>query len=269
MKAILKNISYLIFSVFVMSSCIPMKDLKYLQPSENTKLNEYGLITPEYETYRIKKDDVLVMTLLTSDENAAKFLTQENTTQFKGGAAGGTATRISGLIVDKDGYIQIYLLGEFQVLGKTLTEVKKEVQERLNTVLYNDGKAEVRINLAEIKYTMIGEIGSPGEKIEPNEKIGLIEAIAKAGDLTKFADRKNIRLIREYPEGKKILTIDITQENILNSPYYYLQTNDLVIINPRKEKISGLGGGTAVQDITQFLSLAISAISMYFFFKSL
>lgn len=268
----LKQIIFLISFVTLSTSCIGVRDLKYLQPSENLQLNEYGLIPVTYETYRVKKDDILAMTLITSDENAAKFLGDENTTIFKGFTGGGTnesRLRTSGLIVDPEGKITIYGLGEFYVFGLTLREITEVVQAKLNEILYNEGKAEVRINLGAIRYYMVGEIGAPGEKVDQGNRVDLLQAIAKAGDLTRFADRRHVRIIREYPEGKKNITLDITRDDIMNSPYFYLQSGDQIIIDPLKEKVSGLGGGTTIGDITQFMSLGISAITTYLFFKSL
>lgn len=266
----IKLFIFTILSSILLSSCIGVKELKYLQPSENLQLNQYGLIPVAYETYRIKKDDILTMTLITSDENASKFLTNENTTYFKAGSSPTDGRlRTGGLIVDPNGYITIYGLGEFYVYGLTLKEVTDLVQTKLNQVLYNNGKAEVRMNLGAIKYYMVGEVGVPGEKIEQSNRIDLLQAIAKSGDLTKFADRRHIRIVREYPEGKKNITLDITRDDILNSPYFYLQSGDQIIIDPLKEKISGLGGGTTLGDATQFLSLGMQAIATYVFFKSL
>lgn len=266
----IKIFIFIILNSILLSSCIGVKKLKYLQPSENLQLNQYGLIPVAYEKYRIKKDDILTMTLITSDENAAKFLTNENTTYFKGGTNPNDGRlRTGGLIVDPNGYITIYGLGEFYVYGLTLSEVTDLVQAKLNQVLYNEGKAEVRMNIGSIKYYMVGEVSSPGEKIEQSNRIDLLQAIAKSGDLTRFADRRHIRIIREYPEGKKNITLDITRDDILNSPYFYLQSGDQVIIDPLKEKISGLGGGTTLGDATQFLSLGMQAIATYVFFKSL
>jgi len=268
-----EKIIVLFFCSFLMSSCIGLKDLKYVQSSENTQLNQYGLIPVTYEVYRVKKDDVLAMTLITSDENASRFLGRENTDQFKtsGGGSGGDMGqyRINALVVGAEGNISIYGLGEFHVYGLTLEEIRKMVQEKLDSVLYNEGKAEVRINMASIRYIMLGEIAAPGEKIETSNRVDLLSAIAKAGDLTRFADRKHIKIIREYPEGKKFITLDITREDIMNSPYFYLQSGDQIVIDPRREKISGVGGGTTIGDVTQFLSLGMAAISTYLFFKTL
>ncbi|MDR2122043.1 MAG: polysaccharide biosynthesis/export family protein [Flavobacteriaceae bacterium] len=259
----------LILGILFLNSCIGVKDLKYLQPSENLQLNEYGLIPVTYEDYRVKKDDILTMTLITSDKNASRFLTEENTTVFKTTGSEDSRLRTSGLIIDPDGYITIYGLGEFYVYGLTLKEITDLVQTQLNQVLYNEGKAEVRMNLGAIRYYMVGEIGSPGEKIEHSNRIDLLQAIAKSGDLTRFANRRQIRIIREYPEGKKNIVLDITRDDIMNSPYFYLQSGDQIIVDPLKEKISGVGGGTTVGDITQFMSLGMSAITTYLFFKSL
>ncbi|MGM5629353.1 polysaccharide biosynthesis/export family protein [Apibacter raozihei] len=259
----------LLFSIFL-TSCIGVKDLKYLQPSDNIQLNQYGLIPVSYENYRVKKDDILTMVLITTDENASKFLTSENTEVFKN-ATGSSMSRLKsgGLPVDPDGFISIYGLGEFYVYGLTLSEITNLVQTKLNQVLYNEGKAEVRINLGTIKYYMVGEVSSPGEKTEDSNRLDLLQAIAKAGDLTRYADRRHIRIIREYPEGKKNIVLDITRDDIMNSPYYYLQPGDQIIIDPLKEKISGLGGGTTIGDVTQFMSLGMSAITTYLFFKNL
>jgi polysaccharide export outer membrane protein len=269
-----KKIFLLLFCPFLLSSCIGLRDLKYVQPSENTQLNEYGLIPVTYEVYRIKKDDILAMTLITSDENASRFLGTENTSQFKGAGGSGAGTnmnlyRINGLAVSAEGNINIYGLGEFHVYGLTLEEVRKIVQARLDSILYNEGKAEVRINMASIRYIMLGEINSPGEKTESDVRVDLLSAIAKAGDLTRFADRKRIKIIREYPEGKKFITLDITKEDIMNSPYFYLQSGDQIVIDPRREKVTGVGGGTALGDVLQFLSVGMTAITTYLFFKSL
>ncbi len=272
----LLKISVYLFIFTSLTSCITLKDLKYLQEDENLVLNQEGLIKENIEPYRLRVDDIVKIYVETSDPDAnllfgANNLQQGNTstsssTNSNNNSGGGFY--MTGLQIQYDGFINAYGLGQIQAAGNTLDQLKKTVQQKLDK-LYQPGKAIARVYLEGINFTILGEVQQPGNKSVPKYRLNLIEALAYSGDFTQLADRKNIHLIRQYPEGQKRVTLDITKENVMNSPYFYLHPNDIIIIDPRKEKVTGVGGGTTLGDVTQVLSITVQAITMYLFFKSL
>lgn len=256
-----------------MQSCIGLKDLKYLQPNSNLKLNEHGLVSKNIEKYRLQIDDIVSVNIRSLDPEAAKFLLGQNIgevqNQQQGGGQGGNRLYFNGYKINSDGKITILGLGEFLVLGKTVEEVEDDIRNKLNSTIYKDDITDVKVRMEGVNFTILGEVGSSGQKTIARVNVNLLDAIAASGDLNKLADRQNIIIIRQYPEGSKQVNVDITREDIQNSPYYWVQPNDFIIVNPRKEKITGLGGNSYVSDVTQVLTLAISAITMYLFFTNL
>ncbi len=270
----LQKLSIYLLIIFSLNSCITLKDLKYLQEDENLVLNQDGLIKENIEPYRLRIDDVVKIYIETSDPDANLLFGPNNiqqngssTTNSSNNNSGG-GFYMNGLQIQYDGYINAYGLGQIQASGNTLDQLKKAIQQKLDK-LYQPGKAIARVYLEGINFTIMGEVQQPGNKTVQKYRLNLIEALAQSGDFTQLADRTNIHLIRQYPEGQKRVTLDITKENVMNSPYFYLHPNDIIIVDPRKEKVTGIGGGTTLGDVTQVLSITVQAITMYLFFKSL
>jgi polysaccharide export outer membrane protein len=153
---------------------------------------------------------------------------------ISGGGASLNQQVAAGYLVDKDGYIELPIIGKIKVLGYTTSEAVGMIHtEALK--YYKD--ATVTVRLANFKISITGEVLKPGAYVMPNEKVTIMDALAVAGDLTIFAKRENVLLIRENADGTKTpYRINLKKSDIMSSPYYYLRQNDVLYIEPRKAK---------------------------------
>src|SRR5690606_20072088 len=112
-----------------------------------------------------------------------------------------------------------------------------------------------------------GEVAS-GNYFVPRYDFNLLEAFAMAGNLSDVADRKRIQILRTTPEGSHRVEVDITQESVMNSEYFWLQPNDIIIINPKRQKQWGIGLNP-IQTVSTIFGAVATVIGIYFFFKNL
>lgn len=268
----------LILLLGILTSCIGTKDIKYLQPSENLEINSEGLVPYNIPQYRVTRNDILNLNIVTTPKgDAAQFYSSYNTTSSAGGtnvgagrgvemsvSGGGGDYYFTGLKVDSNGEIHVFGIGFIKAEGRTLEDISKEIQERVNEN-FVEGKSEVRLNIDGIRYYVLGDIettGVTGAKVAYKNTLSITEALSMEGGLNRTIDRKNIRLHRKLPEGIKIVTIDLTREDIMNSPYYWLQNGDEIYLNTRRRNLNGFGK-EPVQTITTGVSLITTALSVY------
>lgn len=174
--------------------------------------------------------------------------------------AGNTGKNNGGYLVEQDGSIQFPVLGKIQVAGLTKSELTEFMRKTLeDKKLLID--PIVSINFLNFRVTVLGEVSHPMVVPVPNEKISLLEAIGMAGDLTIFARRDNVLLIREE-KGKRLLKrLNLNSGDIFNSPYYYLKTNDIVYAQPNNAKIfTSSDLRTLLPVVTSILTLTILAV---------
>ena len=117
----------------------------------------------------------------------------------------------------------------------------------------------VSVKLTGLRYTATGEVGGPGTQTLYQERVNIFEALANVGDVTDFGDRKDVMIIRQYPQGQQIHRIDLTDINVMQSPYYYIQPNDLIYVKPLKVK--SLGAGTNARENLSTVLAVISLVS--------
>lgn len=288
----MKNCKYiLLFTLpfLIMTSCITTKDVKYMQPSESLVINEEGLIPYNIPVYRITKNDILTLNIVTTPKgDAAQFYSALNTSGGSGGgggisnmgiggmgsaasSAGGNANfYFNGLKVDANGDINVFGIGFIKVEGRTIDEVSKEIQDKVNEN-FQEGKSEVRLNTNGITFYVLGDIettGVTGEKVVHKNTLTITEALAMSGGLNRTVDRKNVMIHRKLPEGIKIARIDLTREDVMNSPYYYVQNGDEIYLNTRAKSLNGLGKDP-IQTLTTGVSVITTALSIYLLLKNL
>ncbi|MBB6370940.1 polysaccharide biosynthesis/export family protein [Chryseobacterium shigense] len=286
----MKNLKYLFLLLpFFITSCITKKDVRYLQPSESLVINEEGLIPYNIPTYRITKNDILNLNIVTTPKgDAAQFYSSLNTsggvggganTALSGGGNGGAGGNVAGgnmnfyfngLKVDSKGDINVFGIGYVKAEGRTLEDVTQELQEKVNEN-FQEGKAEVRLNTDGITYYILGDVettGLSGEKVAHKNTLTITEALAINGGLNRTVDRTNIVIHRKLPEGIKVAKIDLTREDLMNSPYYYLQNGDEIYLNTRGKSLNGFGKDP-VQTLTTGVSVITTALSIYLLLKNL
>jgi len=293
----MKNFKYLfLIFPFLVTSCITTKDVRYLQPSESLVINEEGLIPYNIPVYRITKNDILNLNIVTTPKgDAAQFYSSYNTS---GGVAGGgvTSSAISGggsvggvvsansggsrggnmnfyfngLKVDSNGDINVFGIGYIKAEGRTLDDITKEIQDKVNEN-FQEGKSEVRLNTDGITYYILGDVettGLSGEKVAHKNTLTITEALAINGGLNRTIDKKEVVIHRKLPEGIKIAKIDLTREDLMNSPYYYVQNGDEIYLNTRAKSLNGFGKDP-IQTLTTGVSVITTALSIYLLLKNL
>ena len=228
-------------------SCIPYKDTIYLQNKSNAT-DSIQVIVEKQKPYRVQIYDILNIRI-----KAAK---QETVTIFNPIGEGGDLNASSlerayfdGFTIDLHGNILMPKLGEINVLGFTTDEIKRLIEKKLLETEYKAANdIFVTVKLTGLQYTTTGEIGNTGTKTIFKERVNIFEAIANSGDIPDTGDKKDVLIIRQFPHGQKIFHLDLTDINVMNSPYYYIQPNDMIYVKPLKQKSWGTGT-TAIQNI--------------------
>ncbi|WP_299435555.1 polysaccharide biosynthesis/export family protein [uncultured Maribacter sp.] len=244
------------YIIGLMISCGNAKNAIYFNKSTaHIKSNSYESLEPI-----LQKNDLLSITVSSINPQAAEMFNLSNNFSTQSSTTAGNTTRVSGYLVDQDGAIRFPVLGKIEAAGKT----KKELREEITSILVDRKlliEPIVDIRYLNYKISILGEVKNPSVINIPNEKISLLEALGLAGDITIYGRRDNISLIREQNGIKRVIKIDLTTNEIFNSPYYYLKSNDIIYVEPNSAKIassSEVKGWIPV--ILSGISLAIIAI---------
>ena len=247
-----KSIYILIMVGILFTSCVPTKDLIYLQDKSNGQAVQ--AVNPvAMKPYRLQINDIINVTIKAIDPKLVEMFSPTASGQQSNQTD--QSLYFNGFTVDDHGNIRIPVLGEFNVLGFTAEEVRVKVENQLLAEYFNkEANIFVSVKLAGFRYTINGEVGAPGSKILFQEKVNVLEAIANAGDITVTGDRKSVSVIRQLPHGTEIHNIDLTDISAMQSPYYYLQPNDYVYVKPLPQKAWGTGT-TGVQSFTTIISI--------------
>ena len=242
------------------TSCIPTKKLTYLQADE-TATDSIISIQRLQKPYRIQVNDLLSIRVKALDQELVGMFNPIN--EDNANATGEERMYYDGFTVNSQGNIRVPTLGEINVLGNTVDEVRELIEkELLDRYFREEANIFVTVKLAGIRYTTLGEIGSGGQVIY-KEQVSIMEAVANAGGITEFGDMTDVKIIRQYPGGgEKVHSIDLTSINATKSPYYYIQPNDLILVNPLPQKALGFGttGMTSFTTIFSVLGILTSTI---------
>ena len=231
------SLSLIVTLSLVLSSCGSVKDVAYFQNSDYIDLSRSEYL---YDA-RIMPKDVLTITVNTvNPEAAAPFnlvvrMTLTNNTQGSLSAGGGGS--LQTYLVDNKGCIEFPVLGTLEVGGLTKSACEKMIHDKIMPYLNVNENPVVTVRMSNYKISVLGEVNRPGMFVVGNEKINILEALAQAGDLTIYGIRNKVKLIREDAKGRKeIHTLNLNDADIISSPYYYLQQNDIVYVEPNKVK---------------------------------
>ena len=253
-----KIIAFVLLSS-LFTSCIPNKDLIYLK-NNSTNSNAIEIAQDASKPYRLQTNDILSISIKASDQKLVAMFRPSQTGER------GTSQQdlyFSGFTVDDHGNIRVPVLGEMNVLGYTLDEIRMRVEKQLLEEYFKaEANIFVTVKLAGLRYTINGEIGSPGSKVLFQDKVTIMEAIANSGDINLTGNRKQVQIIRKFPHGFETYSLDLTDAKAMNSPYFYIQPNDYILIKPLKQKSWGTGttGVQTVATIVSALSLITTAL---------
>ncbi|MEY8868807.1 polysaccharide biosynthesis/export family protein [Meridianimaribacter flavus] len=221
------------------TSCIPHKDTLYLQTKEQA-LDSLQLMTEQHKPYRVQINDILSIRVKALDQESVSILNPAGDENLN--ASSSERAYFDGFTVDDHGNINIPSLGEINVLGYTTKEIQDIVETKLLEEQFKEtANLFVTVKLAGLRYTTMGEIGGPGTKTLFQERVNIFEAIANSGEIPVTGNKKDVLVIRQYPQGQQIHHVDLTDINVMQSPYYYVQPNDIIYIKPLKQKSWGTG----------------------------
>lgn len=241
-------ISFSIFALMLLmlASCAGSKKVAYFQNAVD------GVVKQSEGLYdaKIMPKDILTITVSTTNPEAATpfNLTISNTLNATGQMYSGSGV-LQTYLVDNNGEIEYPVIGKIKVAGLTKNECQELVKSKIKAFLAEDEDPIVTVRMSSYRVTIIGEVRSPGVIPVGTEKMSILEALASAGDLTIYGKRDNVMLIREEANGQKTVhRLNLNDANIISSPYYYLQQNDIVYVEPNgvQAKNSAIGSSTTI-----------------------
>jgi polysaccharide export outer membrane protein len=224
----------------ISTSCIPHKDIVYLQVKEQA-MDTTQVLVEQQKPYRVQINDIISIRVKALDQETIEIF---NPIADEGKLNASSAERayFDGFTVDLHGEIRIPILGKVNVLGYTTEEIENILSEKLLKEQFKEtANIFVTVKLTGLRFTVNGEVGSPGSKVVYQERVNVFEAIANSGEIPVTGDKKDVLIIRQYPQGQNIHHLDLTNVNVMKSPYYYIQPNDLIYVKPLKQKTWGTG----------------------------
>lgn len=259
MKKILGLVASAVFCL-LLGSCGSGKNIAYFKNADTIDLSaSKGLFDA-----RIMPKDLLTITVSTTDPKASMpfNLSVTNTLNTTGSLYTG-AGALQTYLVDNDGYINFPVVGIVKVGGLTKRQCETRIKEAILPYMAKSENPIVTVKMASFKVAVAGEVKSPGIFNVDQEKISIMEALARAGDLTIYGKRENVLLMREDSTGQKSFhRINLNDANLVNSPYYYLQQNDYIYVEPNKVQAQNSAIGSSVTIWFSVLSVVTSVASL-------
>lgn len=246
--------------VVVAAGCGSSKNVAYFQNSDSVSLDT----SQELFDARIMPKDVLSITVSTTDDVAAAPFNLTIPTPYTLGQRNSYAqAMLQSYIVDNDGNIDFPLVGSLHLAGLTKNAAEQLIREKIKPYLTETENPIVTVRMINYKISVLGEVTRPGMFTVANEKISILEALAQAGDLTVYGVRDRVKLIREDATGKKeIHVLNLNDANIINSPYYYLQQNDVVYVEPNNVKAQNASIGSVTTITISSVGVLVSLASL-------
>ena len=195
---------------------------------------EQEVSNARYEGLHIQEGDVLDISISSFDPIAARPFNLATISQTGMESNGATSTP-SEYVVNPEGMISIPVLGKIYCKNLTKEQLIADIENRLKTYLTDP---VINITLKNFSFSILGDVGSPGQKTSSSEKLNIFQAIAISGDINESANRTNVKIIR-YSEKEgidKVVSIDLSDASIVKSPYYYIQQSDIIYVEPGKNK---------------------------------
>lgn len=260
--SIFQLFSFSILTVLLLTSCGSAQNVAYLQNSDEIN---YELSRYLYDARIMPKDQITISVNTTNPEASIPFNLLLQNSYSQGRSVQTSAGVLMPYLVDNEGYINFPIVGKLKVGGLTKSEAEKLVTEKIRTYLAETENPVVTVTMASYSVSVLGEVARPGSFQVSREKINILEALAQAGDLTIYGVRENVKLIREDATGKKsIVTLNLNDANIINSPYYYLQQNDVIYVEPNNVKAQNSKVGQTTTLWFSATSILISLTSLLY-----
>lgn len=241
----------------MVASCKPKENMIYMSnhnfEQETTQARYTGL--------KIKEGDVLEIVVSAFDESAVKPFNLSTITSTNIVTDNTITSHPNQYTVSMDGYINMPTIGKVFCQGMTKQQLKDDLEQRLKAYLVDP---LVDVKLLNLNISVLGEVTNPGVKTASTERINLFQALALAGDMTPTADRTKVKLLRYSDQSKKdtVINLDFSEASIVNSPYYYLLQNDILYVEPDKNKQIASNSNPNKALFWQLLTVAISITAL-------
>jgi polysaccharide export outer membrane protein len=246
----------------------PLRGQRLKNAKENMRMRDSSAYLPYQnpEDYLIQMNDILRVDIKSFDEKANQLFNAFNTQNVQMGGilaqGGGDPFFMFGYSVDDSGYLELPVLGKIPLVGLTVLQAQNRVQKEVDRYFT---EAFVKISLGGIRFSVMGEVLRPGKYAVMQNRLSLLEAVATAGDLKPDANRRRVQLIRQYPGGSRVVVLDLTDQNLLKSPYYFVRPNDVIYVAPLRvrELGTGLNAQQSMGTILTAISLLVNSILLY------
>ena len=241
-----------------LAGCTASKNVAYIQGAGEDD-TEHARSTPLYDA-RIMPKDLLTVTVSATDPEAVQPFNLTVPTRTTG-VTTTSQPQLQPYLVDNNGQINFPVLGLITLSDLT----KREAEEKITGLLtrYLKEPPVVTVSFVNYKISVLGEVARPNTFTISNEKVNILEALAMAGDMTIWGKRDNVKIIREDAQGnQRVILMDLNDRNIIYSPYYYLQQNDVVYVEPNKTKARNSDIGSATTIWLSATSIVISVATL-------
>jgi polysaccharide export outer membrane protein len=246
----------------------PLRGQRLKNAKENMRMRDSSAYLPYQnpEDYLIQMNDILRVDIKSFDEKANQLFNAFNTQNVQMGGimaqGGGDPFFMFGYSVDDSGYLELPVLGKIPLVGLTVLQAQNRVQKEVDRYFT---EAFVKISLGGIRFSVMGEVLRPGKYAVMQNRLSILEAVATAGDLKPDANRRRVRLIRQYPGGSRVVVLDLTDQNLLKSPYYFVRPNDVIYVAPLRvrEWGTGLNAQQSMGTVLTAISLLVNSILLY------
>jgi polysaccharide export outer membrane protein len=261
-----KQLSIIFFLLVICTclSCRVNKNIPYFKDiSDSLYAKPRTIDATQFTNPKIQPNDIIQVSILTLDEAVNTMLLSQSSafsvqpSASSGGQIG--AAPVSGFLVDKDGQIELPIIGKIKLGGLTTAKARDTIHQRV-AIFYKD--PVVNVKFTNFSVTVLGEVKSPATYIVPNEKVSILDAIGLAGDLTIFGKRENVLLIRDSSGQKQFTRFNLNSASIVKSPYFYLRQGDLVYVEPNKSRVEATDDPKRYANIGLALALATLIITI-------
>lgn len=246
----MKNYYFIVLIITLLfSSCVPKQQILYLQGSQNS-----GNTSTNYEPL-IQKDDLLFINISSSEAEAVAPFNLDSQSKDISSSTSGFSTQKQTYLVDNVGNIEFPVIGTLNAAGYSINEFRDLLKTKLKNFVTD---AVINIRIVNFKVTVTGEVGQPGVVSTGSQRFTLFDALAMSGDLTLYGRRDNILIVRDFQGIKTYNRVDITKADFVNSPFYYLDQNDLIYVEPRKAKIDSTAIGANIPFIVSIVGILLT-----------
>lgn len=249
-------IPFVAVAALLLTGCASPKKIAYLQHAEDYNYDETRY---QHNIKIMPKDNLSILIIATDPDAVSLFNKHINRNQNQGGIGGNMYT----YAVDDDGTINFPIIGRIKVEGLTRLQCEQLIGDKIKPYMAETENPIVTVRINSFHFTVLGEVGTPGVKTSGREKCSLLDAIAMSGDINILGKRDNIMLIREAADGgKSVHRLNILDPNVMKSPYFYLQQNDVLYVEPNSIRKTNASIGTSTHLWFSLASVLVSSATL-------